>query len=121
MACRASVAVIFTSAMAHSKTFLTRSPTAGAAAGLSQQDQMLIAACERSPTSAADAVSTRALGKGVPIWRPRSSAADKRGLEAPLIAHQKDFYSGTFGLPLLSSAGVVALGLPPLSTVPPVA
>ena len=33
----------------------------------------------------------------------------------------KDFYSGTFGLPLLSSAGVVALGLPPLSTVPPVA
>ena len=33
----------------------------------------------------------------------------------------KGFYSGTFGFPLLSSAGVVALGLPPLSTVPPVA
>jgi hypothetical protein len=30
-------------------------------------------------------------------------------------------YSGIFGFPLLSSAGVVALGLPPLSTMPPVA
>jgi hypothetical protein len=30
-------------------------------------------------------------------------------------------YSGIFGFPLLSSAGVVALGLPPLSTMSPVA
>ena len=29
------------------------------------------------------------------------------------------FYSGIVGFPLLSSAGVVAVGLPPLSAVPP--
>ena len=43
MACRASVAVIFSSGMAHPKIFLRDARPPGAAAGLSQQDQMLIA------------------------------------------------------------------------------
>jgi uncharacterized protein DUF3309 len=76
------------------------------------------------------------------LMRERSSTADKRGVEPPLrptkcciqAARQQlpmckavavdsvilveDFYS-TFGFPLLSSPGVVAAGLPPLSAVPP--
>src|SRR6478672_3422478 len=44
VACRASVAVIFSSRITHSKLSLREARPPGAAAGLSQQDQMLIAA-----------------------------------------------------------------------------
>ena len=64
MACRVSVAVIFSSGMAHSKLSLREGRPPGAAAGLSQQDQMLIAVAGKvtsagSPTSTADINSTR--------------------------------------------------------------
>ena len=64
VAWRASVAVIFSSGMAHSKLSLREVRPPGAAAGLSQQDQMLVAVAGEvtgagSPTSAADINSTR--------------------------------------------------------------
>ena len=74
MACRASVAVIFSSGMAHPKIFLRDARPPGAAAGLSQQDQMLIAVAgevtrfrrqSRLPT-----LIQPAIGLGVPIVEP---------------------------------------------------
>jgi hypothetical protein len=63
VACRASVAVIFSTGMPHSKISLREAWPPGAAAGLSQQDQILIAVAGEvtggSPTSAADPNSTR--------------------------------------------------------------
>ena len=64
VACRASVAVIFSSGITHSKLSLREARPPGAAAGLSQQDQMLIAVAGEvtgagSPTSATDTNSTR--------------------------------------------------------------
>jgi hypothetical protein len=69
VACRASVAVSFHQACRTPKLSLREARLPGAAAGLSQQDQMLIAVAGEvtggSPISAADLIQP-AIGLGVP-------------------------------------------------------